>query len=123
MLLSVASSDLHSEMNEGTAVVSDESVNDDDRDGKDRETNYRFRPESTDIPLSAHFSRKSDLCGLVVSDNTTRTSSIDLQHNIEKQYPIHPFLFKDKPLTPELIRLLIEHRPCQPELKDRAREN
>ncbi len=41
-------------------------------------------------------------------------SYVDLTLRTEEQYPTDPFLFKEKPLTPELIRALMEHGPCKP---------
>uniref|UniRef100_A0A667Y992 TTF-type domain-containing protein n=1 Tax=Myripristis murdjan TaxID=586833 RepID=A0A667Y992_9TELE len=38
--------------------------------------------------------------------------------NTKEQYPTDPFFHKDKPLTPQFIRALIEHGPCQPGLRD-----
>lgn len=33
-------------------------------------------------------------------------------------YPTNPYFFKDQPLTPDVIRAVIEHGPCQPGMKD-----
>ena len=35
-----------------------------------------------------------------------------------KEYPTHPHLFCDTPVTPHLVRALLELCPCQPGLKD-----
>lgn len=41
--------------------------------------------------------------------------------DIHREYPTDPHLFCDKPMTPELIRTLLELGPCQPGLKDNFR--
>lgn len=102
------------ELNEGAAVT-DESGNDDDYDDDKPMGTSAEHPQTR--PFSAHFPPESDQCASV-SDSTAGPSSVDFLLNVEDQHPADPFFFKEKPLTPELIRALMEHGPCQPGPKE-----
>lgn len=92
----------------------EEEKEDDDDSGEDEGNNGNFDDAAAELraqttPLSANS-----------PPDTTEghPTSVDFLLNTEQQYPTDPYFFQDKPLTPELIRALIEHGPCQPGLKD-----